>query len=88
MLSDEESHMTTELKPQMPATETDSAEPKVHTAHIRQAMKDLVGHLRRDIENVKEPRARVLFETTAEVLLGLIKTYDDYDVAKETAFRK
>jgi hypothetical protein len=65
----------------------DSSDPKVHTAHIRQALKDLVAHLRRDIERVAEPKARVLFETSAEVLQGLVKTYDDYDAAKETAFR-
>jgi hypothetical protein len=65
----------------------DSTDPKVHTGHIRHALKDLVAHLRRDIERVAEPKARVLFETTAEVLQGLVKTYDDYDAAKETAFR-
>lgn len=66
----------------------DSRDPKVHTAHVRQAMQDLIEHLRHDIGKVDEPRAQALFETSAEVLKGLIKTYDDYDAGKETAFQR
>jgi hypothetical protein len=66
----------------------DSHDPKVHTAHVRQAMRDLIEHLRQDIGKVDEPRAQALFEASAEVLQGLIKTYDDYDAGKEAAFRR
>jgi hypothetical protein len=65
-----------------------SADPKVHTAHIRGALEELTNHLRRDIERVTEPAARALFETTAEVLQGLAKAYADYDAGKESAFRR
>jgi hypothetical protein len=65
-----------------------SADPKMHTAHIRSALEELTGHLRRDIERVTEPSARALFETTAEVLQGLVKAYADYDAGKESAFRR
>jgi hypothetical protein len=51
-------------------------------------MIDLIDHLRRDLDQVGEPRAQAMFETSAEVLKGLVKTYDDYDAAKETAFRR
>jgi hypothetical protein len=68
--------------------ETQSRDPKVHTANLRQQMKDLIDHLRRDVERVGEPRARVLFETTAEVLEGLVTAFDHYDAGKETAFRQ
>ena len=70
----------------MLAQETRSADPKVHTAAVRVEMKKLIDHLRRDINQVTEPRAQAMFETTAEVLLGLVKTLDDYDVGKERAF--
>ena len=68
--------------------ESDSRDPKVHTANIRAAMKELIAHLRRDVERVDEPRAQALFETSAEVLKGLVQTYDDYDAAEEPAFRR
>jgi len=64
----------------------DSADPKVHTAQIRQVMQELITHLRHDVDRVGEARAQVLFETTAEVLEGLVKTYDDYDAGDEVAF--
>jgi hypothetical protein len=74
------------LQTQQRQHQDDSADPLAHTAHIRQALEDLTNHLRRDIERVKEPRARALFETSAEVLQGLAKAYADYDAGKETAF--
>jgi hypothetical protein len=51
-------------------------------------MKQLIAHLRRDIERVDEPRAQALFETSAEVIQGLVQTFDDYDTGEEPAFRR
>ncbi len=70
----------------MKLEDNDSRDPKVHAAHVRQVMQDLITHLRQDIDRVEETRAQVLFETTAEVLEGLVKTYDDYDTGEEIAF--
>jgi hypothetical protein len=64
-----------------------SRDAKVHTAKLRQEMQALIGHLRRDVSLVDEPRAKALFETSAEVLEGLVKTYRDYDAGDEAAFR-
>ena len=64
-----------------------SRDAKVHTAKLRTEMQALISHLRHDISLVDEPRARVLFETTAEVLEGLVKTFRDYDAGEEAAFR-
>ena len=66
---------------------TQSSNPREHTTHLRTAMRDLITHLRQDIERVDEPRAQALFETTAEVLQGLITAYEHYEVGKEVAFR-
>jgi hypothetical protein len=65
-----------------------SRDAKVHTAKLRQEMQALISHLRRDISQVDEPRAQVLFEASAEVLEGLVKTYRDYDAGEEAAFRR
>ena len=40
-------------------------------------------HCREDIEKVAEPKAQVLFETTAEVLNGLINAYSRYETELE-----
>lgn len=64
-----------------------SRDAKVHTTNLRSEMQTLIDHLRRDIEIVDEPRAKAIFETSAEVLLGLIKTLRDYDEGQETAFK-
>ena len=36
---------------------------------------------------VRDPKAQALFETTAEVLDGLWKAYDDFERKNETAWR-
>ena len=71
----------------MNLTDNASQDPKVHTAHVRQAIQELITHLRSDIDRVTEPRAQALFETSAEVLKGLVTAFNDYDAGKEAAFR-
>ncbi len=43
--------------------------------------------MREDIDKVDEPRFKALFETSAEVLGGLIKAFDDYGKNTEAAWR-
>jgi hypothetical protein len=50
-------------------------------------MGKLIKHLRKDIEKITEPKAQALFETSAEVLNGLAKAFDDYEKKSETAWR-
>ena len=64
-----------------------STNPREHTMHVKTAMLELITHLRQDIERVNEPRAQALFETTAEVLQGLVTAYEHYELGKEVAFR-
>ncbi len=57
--------------------------------YIEQITSDLdklVVTLRQDIGKVEEPKAQALFETTAEVLLGLKKAYKDYSDGNEEAW--
>ena len=47
----------------------------------------LINQVRGEIANVREPKAQALLETTAEVLLGLKKAYEDYAQGREKAWQ-
>ena len=61
--------------------------PVQHTQKIKTQMGKLIEHLRRDVGEVTEPKAQALFETSAEVLTGLVKAFDDYEEKSEAAWR-
>jgi hypothetical protein len=50
-------------------------------------MRQIIAHLREDVGKVTEPKAQALFETSAEVLTGLVKAFDDYEKKREEAWR-
>jgi hypothetical protein len=47
-----------------------------------------ITHLREDIRKVDEPQLKAMFETSAEVLAGLVKAFDDYERKNEAAWRR
>ena len=57
--------------------------PIHHTKKIKAQMRQLIEHLREDVGKVTEPKAQALFETSAEVLTGLAKAFDDYEKKSE-----
>jgi hypothetical protein len=61
--------------------------PIHHTRKIKAQMRQLIEHLREDVGKVAEPKAQALFETSAEVLTGLVKAFDDYKKKSEAAWR-
>ena len=61
--------------------------PIHHTQKIKARMRQLIEHLREDVGKVTEPKAQALFETSAEVLVGLLKAFDDYEKKSEAAWR-
>ena len=61
--------------------------PIHHTQKIKVRMRQLIDHLREDVGKVTEPKAQALFETSAEVLTGLVKAFDDYENKSEAAWR-
>jgi hypothetical protein len=63
-------------------------DPKVHTQKIRKMLLDTVQQARNEIVEIEEPRARALFETSAEVLVGLAKAYEDYETGNEPVWRR
>ncbi len=64
------------------------SDPVRHTTKTRAKLTALAEHLRGDVEKVDEPRAQALFETTAEVLLGLERAFADYEAGDEPAWRR
>ncbi|WP_045105867.1 hypothetical protein [Legionella hackeliae] len=61
--------------------------PIPHVNKMQQLFKEQVEHLREDIDKITEPQCKAMFETSAEVLLGLIKAFEDYKETKETAWK-
>jgi hypothetical protein len=71
----------------MAGAESPSPDPRVHTRNIKGELHELVGHLRRDVDRVEDPRAQALFETTAEVVGGLEKAFNDFEQRDEPAWQ-
>ena len=63
------------------------SDPRHHTANIKRMLMEVVRHVRDDAGRVTDPKAQALFETTAEVLQGLVTAYEHYDQKSEPAWR-
>jgi hypothetical protein len=63
-------------------------DPRYHTAYIKKTLGELIQHLRDDVGQVKEPKAQVLFETSAEVLQGLRTAFTHYEEGSEPGMRR
>ena len=64
------------------------SDPVRHTMQVRARLTGLAEHLREDVAKIDEPRAMALFETAAEVLLGLAKAFEDYERGEEAAWQR
>lgn len=64
-----------------------ASDPRRHTIKTRTRLAELAEHLREDVGKVDDPRAKALFETAAEVLLGLQKAFADFEQRDEEAWR-
>jgi hypothetical protein len=62
-------------------------DPVHHTQKVRESLRLLADHLREDVEKVADPKAQALFETSAEVLDGLIKAFRHYEDNSESAWQ-
>jgi len=68
-------------------TDAVESDPRHHTQKMQKALEEIRNHLREDIGKVDEPRLQAMFETSAEVLQGLIKSFQDYEAKSEAAWR-
>ena len=64
-----------------------SHDPRAHVANIRGEFQELIQHLREDIEKVDDPKGQALFETAAEVLIGLNTAFQHYERKSERAWQ-
>jgi hypothetical protein len=62
-------------------------DPRHHTLKIKAMLRDSMQHMREDVTKVDDPKARALFETSAEVLGGLITAYDHFEQRSEAAWQ-
>lgn len=63
-----------------------TSDPKEHAENIRSELQKLTDHIRSDIQQVDDPQAKALFETSAEVLTGLITAYSHFKEKEEEAW--
>ena len=69
----------------MSASESD---PRHQTQKMKARLQEDIAHLHEDIRKVDEPQLKAMFETSAEVLTGLAKAFDDYERKNEAAWRR
>lgn len=62
-------------------------DPTFHTKRLKGEMQDLIDHLREDVGHVDDPQAKALFETSAEVLVGLKTAFEHYEEKNEEAWQ-
>jgi len=68
----------------MTYAETD---PRHHTEKIKGLLHEAMQHVREDVAKVSDPKAQALFETSAEVLGGLITAYEHFEQKSEAAWQ-
>jgi hypothetical protein len=66
----------------------DPDDPRHHTTDMRKLLTAVIEHARKDVDEVSDPKAQALFETSAEVLAGIRKAFEDYEQRCERAWRK
>jgi uncharacterized membrane-anchored protein YhcB (DUF1043 family) len=67
---------------------TTERDQRHHTQKMQRRLKETIDHLREDIDKVDEPQLKAMFETSAEVLGGLVKAFHDYEQKNESAWRR
>ena len=66
---------------------TNERNPLHHTRKMAARLRETIDHMRADIDKVDEPQLKAMFETSAEVLGGLVKAFQDYEKKNESAWR-
>src|SRR5687768_15488056 len=76
-----------EISRKAPMAKFTESDPLYHTQNMQQRLQEIVTHLRDDIDKVDEPQFKAMFETSAEVLEGIIKAFRDYEQKSERAWQ-
>lgn len=59
------------------------SDPRRHTMQVRTWLTQMTEHLHEDVQKVDDPSFKTLFETTAEVLTGLEKSFARYETKSD-----
>jgi len=65
-----------------------TSDPRLHAQRTQQRLREEIEHLRQDVERVQEPQLKAIFETSAEVLGGVVKAIQDYERKNEPAWTR
>ena len=52
---------------------------------MKARLRETIDHLRADADKVDDPQFKAMFETSAEVLGGLIKVFNDFEARNKSA---
>lgn len=63
-----------------------SSNPLEHAEIVKAKLQEVSDHLRKDLDKVDNPQAQALFETSAEVLDGLINAFSLYQKRSDQAW--
>lgn len=63
------------------------SDPRHHTIKLKDMLRDAAQHAREDVSKVDDPKAQALFETTTEVLNGLVIAYEHFEQGSERAWK-
>jgi hypothetical protein len=66
----------------------DDQNPLHYTRKMSKPLTETIKYLRADIDKVHEPQFKAMFETSAEVLGGLVKAFQDYERKNEAAWTR
>jgi hypothetical protein len=81
-------HLQPQAALQFRQEETVMEQTRRTTTELKGTLQDAVQQLRNSISEVEDPQAKALYETSAEVLLGLINAFDDFQEGTEEAWRR
>lgn len=59
------------------------SDPRRHTMQVRAWLTQMTEHLHEDVQKVDDPSFKTLFETAAEVLAGVEKSFARYEAKSD-----
>ncbi|MGA9462221.1 MAG: hypothetical protein WBV28_05480 [Terracidiphilus sp.] len=59
-----------------------------YMTQTKETLTALIDQVRSNVARVDDPKAKALFETTAEVLMGLRRAYHDFGQKSEEVWKK
>lgn len=62
-------------------------DPRHHTIKLKVMLQQTADHAREDVDKINDPKAEALFETTAEVLGGLVTAFEHFEQRAEKAWQ-